>query len=197
MSKECFSSSSESRRRDTPSSGRVVGPDDVAWPNDKLAEPSRCENVVVVVGVPLRRDNTDPGRGLGLGLGGPSMSVSSDSDSMGRRLPRREGSCFVLSVSSSLTGMNRSSLTIPERLTDTRTRGLRPLSSTFFRALIPTQLTSCCMASRSETDRLGAVRRLVLVRGSEWCGGNRAFGRMGVTNGFGAEMNGICGVRRG
>lgn len=39
----------------------------------------RCENVVVIVGVPLLfdiNDIADPGRGLGLGLGGPSDSIS-------------------------------------------------------------------------------------------------------------------------
>lgn len=44
--------------------------------------------------------------------------------------------------------------------------GFLPLSITFFRALMPTQSTSCFIASRSETLRRGAVRRIVLVRGS-------------------------------
>ena len=44
-----------------------------------------------------------------------------------------------------------------------RIRGFRPLSRTFFLALIPTQSTSCFIASRSETSRLGAVRRMVPV----------------------------------
>ena len=43
--------------------------------------------------------------------------------------------------------------------------GFLPLSKTFFLALMPTQSTSCFMASRSETARLGAVLRMVLVRG--------------------------------
>ena len=46
-----------------------------------------------------------------------------------------------------------------------RIRGFRPLSSTFFRALMPTQSTSCFMASRSDTACRGAVRRIVLARG--------------------------------
>ena len=45
-------------------------------------------------------------------------------------------------------------------------RGFRPLSSTFLRALCPTQSTSCLSASRSDTARRGAVRRTVLARGS-------------------------------
>jgi hypothetical protein len=43
--------------------------------------------------------------------------------------------------------------------------GFLPLSSTFFLALMPTQPTSCFIASRSETPRRGAVRWIVLVRG--------------------------------
>ncbi len=46
-----------------------------------------------------------------------------------------------------------------------RIRGLRPLSRTFFLADIPIQSTSCFMASRSDTARRGAVRRMVLALG--------------------------------
>ena len=61
-------------------------------------------------------------------------------------------------------------------------RGFRPLSSTFLRALWPTQSTSCLSASRSDTARRGAVRRTVLARGSVPYGVS-AFGRIGVANG--------------
>ena len=62
---------------------------------------------------------------------------------------------------------NRSSFKVEERELGSfvRVLGFRPLSSTFFRALIPIQSTSCFMASRSETVRLGAVRLIVLARG--------------------------------
>jgi hypothetical protein len=62
-----------------------------------------------------------------------------------------------------------------------KTRGFRPLASTFFRALIPTQSASCFIASRSETNRLcavPAVRRTVL-RGSGWAVPGRAGVRKG------------------
>lgn len=49
-------------------------------------------------------------------------------------------------------------------------RGFRPLSSTFFLALMLTQSTSCFIASRSDTLRRGTVRRSVLVRGRTPCG---------------------------
>lgn len=155
----------------------------------------RERDELVIVGVWLRLESIDmaePGRGVGLGLGGPSESmlanVSSDSgidsdaptdnaDALSTPEPEPEASAEKTS-DSTLSGCPPSPATITEasnrsdfsdpslRPTDPRIRGLRPLSSTRLRALRPTQFTSCCSASRSDTARLGAVLRTVLGRGS-------------------------------
>lgn len=69
-----------------------------------------------------------------------------------------------------------------DRLAEARTLGFRPLSSTFLRALMPTQFTSCFIASLSETARRGAVRRSVPVLGRVWKG-VMVLGRTGVAKG--------------
>ena len=115
----------------------------------------------------LSIDIADPGRGLGLGLGGPSDpdSVASDSDATGTGGKSLE----VLSVLVVIgDGPNLSSFLIAIgrfSLMESSTLGFRPLASTFFRALMPMQSTSCLMASRSETARRIGVRPIVLVRG--------------------------------
>jgi len=126
--------------------GRAAGP----WPG-------RCKNEPEIVGVPLRRDIAEPG--LGLGLGGQSVSVSSDPDNSSM------GADFSDQVPSDADdGGNRSSFKIPDRLKEVTIRGFRPLSSTFFRALVLMQSTSWFITCRSEKGRRLAVRRLVLVR---------------------------------
>lgn len=157
-------------------------------------------------------DIADPGLGLGLGLGGISDAVLSSNGTMeeGSSMPLAEierdiipamddipvtadedvidGGSTRYETPVSFTTMTdlskRSSLSVEERelLNFVIIRGFRPLSRTFFRALIPIQSTSCFIASLSETVRRGAVRRIVLARGSVPYGVN-ALGRVGVANG--------------
>jgi hypothetical protein len=136
-------------------------------------------------------DIADPGRGLGLGLGGPSDADSSDSpDSSGMG-----GGVARSSVDPEISNRNSFFLrvSIADRLPreDAKSRGFLPLSRTFFRALIPTQLTSCFIASRSETSRRGrgVVPRAAPGLGRVW-NGDKAFGRRGVENGW-AEYGGL------
>lgn len=154
---------------------------------------ARKKYMLVAVGVWLLRDSIDiaePGRGVGLGLGGASESaselgVSTISSCVALLAPDTESSDAPSALSDEYVGAStrydsapsplttateeskRSSFRAEpeERLKEDRTRGLRPLSSTFFRALMPTQSASCFIASRSETARRGAVRRMVLARG--------------------------------
>lgn len=70
----------------------------------------------------------------------------------------------------------------------TRTLGFFPLSNTRFRALIPTQSTSCFIASRSDTGLCSVVFRLTLVGIRIVLGAVSvpvffSAGRMGVTSG--------------
>ena len=166
---------------------------------------------LLAVGVWLLRDIIDiaePGRGPGLGLGGASESVlpsesekrsaapESEPESARLSVPRPDSDVVVvgsmrydtppLSAPTTMTERSkRSSLSaVDERLPDAGqgVRGLRPLSSTFFRADCPTQFTSCFIASRSDTARRCAVRRTVLARGRVWKG-VMPVGRMGVMKG--------------
>lgn len=83
---------------------------------------------------------------------------------------------------------NRSSFSVDARerpllaVVSVSNRGFRPLSRTFLRALIPTQLTSCLKASRSDTVRRCAVRGT--VPGTVPKGVPR-LGRMGVMKRWG------------
>jgi hypothetical protein len=79
------------------------------------------------------------------------------------------------------------SVDVREPLAEVRILGFRPLSRTFLRALIPTQLTSCFIASLSDTARFWAVRRIVPVLGNVWKD-VIVFDRMGVMKEYG------CGV---
>ena len=165
----------------------------------------------VTVGVALLLDDiidiADPGRGLGLGLGGaslPSSLVSSSSHVITLALaplilllpvsllfpayailPGKTPSSGAMSISA---GKNRKAFALPVPVADVgvgMARGVRPAASTFFRALIPMQSTSCRIASLSDTVRRGAVRRSVLARGRvdiPLCGVWRE-GRRGVVNG--------------
>jgi hypothetical protein len=67
----------------------------------------------------------------------------------------------------------------PEELKDLRIRGFRPLWRTILRALMPTQSTSCFMASRSDTLRRMVEGRAGPVRWRVW-NGVKAVWRMGV-----------------
>jgi hypothetical protein len=143
----------------------------------------RREGNEVIVGVPLRRDIdiADVGLGLGLGLGGQSISVSSEPEDSGTKLDGTTLSDFMPSENDE--EWNRSSFHEFVRLMDVRMRGFRPLSSTFFRALMPTQSVSCFIAWWSERGRRESVRRL-LVRVRVRCGVNDAE-RIGVENWWG------------
>jgi len=124
--------------------------------------------VVWVVLCRLSTDIAEPGRGLGLGLGGPSDPDSEPSIFNEMLTGGKSAESYDL-LAAKEVGPNRSSfLKVPDALllNESRIRGLRPLARTFFRALMPMQSTSCFIASRSETARRAAVRRMVLVRGS-------------------------------
>lgn len=156
-------------------------------------------------------DIAEPGRGVGLGLGGSSESVSSEPDQAagwlrlftrigfgGTAIRGRSDEATLPPVSlpgvlstrfgpgMGGTVVNRSSLrmgapfcvALPDRMSK---RGLRPLSSTFLRALMPMQSTSCFIASRSVTLRRSPVRRTVPVRRSV-PGGGKPLCRTGVVN---------------
>lgn len=100
--------------------------------------------------------------------------------------------------SPNLTSFNFVSPLIPDLPASGKvnTLSFRPLSITFFRALIPTQSTSCFIASRSDTVlRMTVLRRTVLPRGNV-CG--VALGRRGVSNvcvGYGVDCTGRARVR--
>jgi len=145
----------------------------------------RNSSELVVVGVALLRDSidkADPGRGLGLGLGGASLSLaqslsspfatpkadslplsakSVESPSHPKLVPV-DSAAYAWAKSSGSGACciaNRSVLVLDFAVEPSALwRGVRPAAITFFRALSPMQLTSCCMASRSETVRRGAVR---------------------------------------
>ena len=119
-----------------------------------------------MTGVTLRRDIAEPGRGpgLGLGLGGASLvhALAPSLSSCSSSLAASASASALLSVPESplvvVKSRDANRRDLVAVVVVRASRGVRPDSSTFLRALRPMQSTSCRIASRSETARRGAVR---------------------------------------